>query len=80
MWPLAIYYLFQYNQRKDRTVCVRLTFQGQIEAIGFTLDLFDKDRQRQEWLRRLYTRLFLALLGVIICLFMLALYQSTRTI
>jgi hypothetical protein len=78
MWPLAIYYLFQYNQRKDRTVCVRLTSQGQIEETGFTLDLLNRDRQRQKSLKRLYVRLFWVLLGIIICLSLLALYQSTK--
>jgi hypothetical protein len=78
MWPLAVYYLFQYNQRKDRAVCIRLTSQGYIEEIGFTIDLLNRDRQRQESLRRLYVRLFLVLLGIIICLSLLALYQSTK--
>jgi hypothetical protein len=78
MWPLAIYYLFQYNQRKDRSVCVRLTSQGHIEETGFTLDLLDRDRRRQASLRRLYIRLFLVLLGIVACLFLLALYQRAR--
>jgi hypothetical protein len=80
IWPLAIYYLFLYNQRKDRTVCVRLTSQGHIEETGFTLDLLNKDRQRQESLRRLYIRLFLALLGIVVILSLLALYQSAKTV
>lgn len=78
MWPHAVYYLFQYNQRKDRSVCVRLTSQGHIEETGFTLDLFNRDRQRQESLRRLYIRLFLVLLGIIACLFLLILYQRAK--
>jgi hypothetical protein len=79
MWPLAIYYLFQYNQRKDRTVCVRLTSQGQIEETGFTLNLLDRDKKRQESLRRLYIRLFLLLLGIVVCLSLLALFLSSKT-
>lgn len=79
MWPLAVYYLFQYNQRKDRSVCVRLTSQGHIEEIGFTLDLLSRDRQRQASLRRLYIRLFLVLMGIVSCLLLLALYQRSKS-
>lgn len=79
MWPLAIYYLFQYNQRKDRSVCVRLTSQGQVEETGFTLDLLDRDQQRQASFRRLYIRLFIALLVIITSLFLLALYQRAKS-
>jgi hypothetical protein len=78
MWPLAVYYLFQYNQRKDRSVCVRLTSQGHIEETGFTLNLFNRDWQRQESLRRLYIRLFLVLLEIVACLFLLVLYQRAK--
>ncbi|MCA1566115.1 MAG: hypothetical protein LC803_10855 [Acidobacteria bacterium] len=59
MWPLAVYYLFQYNQRKGRTVCVRMTSQGQIEATGFTLDLMQREREGQ---RLFHKRLYWALL------------------
>jgi hypothetical protein len=75
MWPLAIYYLFQYNQRKDRSVCVRMTSQGRIEVTGFTLDLLNRDRQRQAASKRLLIVLSLVLLGIICALLLIGLYQ-----
>lgn len=67
IWPLAIYYLFQYNQRKGRTVCVRMTSQGQIEATGFTLDLIEREReQRRLFHQRLYWVLLLLALVIAI--------------
>jgi hypothetical protein len=47
LWPVAIVYLIRFNQQKDRTVCVRITSQGQVEASGYTLDLLETECQRR---------------------------------
>jgi hypothetical protein len=44
LWPVAVVYLIRFNRWRDRSVCVRLTSQGQIEASGFTLDLLEEER------------------------------------
>lgn len=79
MWPLAVYYLLQYNRYRDRTVCVRMTSQGQIEEIGFTLQLLDRERQQQASSKRLLLVLSLVLLGVVCGLLLISLYQSSKS-
>lgn len=46
-WPLAIFYVISFNNRRDRTVCVRITSQGYIEESGYTLDLVVRERRRE---------------------------------
>ncbi len=65
LWPLAIVYLIRFNQQKDRTVCVRITSQGQIEATGFTLDLLEKESQQQFPFRLSSIVILLLLLGIV---------------
>ena len=65
LWPVAIYYWLHFNYRRDRSTCVRLTSQGQIEATGFTLSLMEEEQQRQLSYKRLYTVLFLLVLLII---------------
>jgi hypothetical protein len=62
LWPVAIYYWIRFNSRRDLSVCVRLTSQGQVEATGFTLDQLKGERQRQLSTRRLYSVLVLLVL------------------
>ncbi len=44
LWPVTVFYLIRFNRWRDRSVCVRLTSQCQIEASGFTLDLPEEER------------------------------------
>lgn len=46
LWPVAVVYLIWFNQRGDRTVCVRITSRGGTEESGFTLDLLERERRR----------------------------------
>lgn len=62
LWPVAIYYWLRFNHRREKSVCVRVTSQGQIEAAGFTLDQLKGEQQRQLSTRRLYSVLFLLVL------------------
>lgn len=45
-WPIAVIYLISYNNQRDRSVCVRITSQGQIEESGYTLKVIESERQR----------------------------------
>lgn len=48
-WPAAAFYFISYNNRRHRTVCVRITSQGYIEESGYTLDLITRERKRERW-------------------------------
>lgn len=65
LWPVAIYYWLRFNHSKERNVCVRITSQGGVEATGFTLDLLEREQQRQLSSKRLYTVIFLLVLLII---------------
>ena len=79
MWPLAIYYLFQYNQRKGRTVCVRMTSQGHIEATGYTLDLMQREREgRRLFHNRFYWTLLLLALVIAVGLILFVSIQQAQ--
>jgi hypothetical protein len=64
-WPVAIVYLIWFNQKKDRTICARITSQGNIEIIGFTLKLFRKEQHRQKAFDFVFI-IFVLLLSVLI--------------
>lgn len=77
MWPLALYYLFQYNQRKGRTVCVRVTSQGEIEAIGFTLEQLQRERERSRvFHRQLNWVLVILALVMVVCVVLIVFMQK----
>lgn len=61
LWPVAIIYLIWFNRQTDRTACVRITSQDQIEASGFTLDLLERERRR-----RSFVVMFLVISGAVI--------------
>lgn len=64
VWPIAVIYLVWFNQRRDRTVCVRATSQGQIEETGFVLALLVRERRKQ----RIIYLIFALLVGMLITL------------
>jgi predicted nucleic acid-binding Zn ribbon protein len=45
-WPIALIYLISYNNRKSKSVCVRITSQGYIEESGYTLKVIEDERRR----------------------------------
>src|SRR5205085_12473583 len=47
IWPLAILYLVYFNTRSIKSVCVRVTSQGEIEASGYTLKMVERERRRE---------------------------------
>jgi uncharacterized protein with PQ loop repeat len=66
MWPVAVIYLIWFNQRRDRTICVRITSKGDIEIVGFTLRLFYRERKRQDTLTLLFITLLTILLAALV--------------
>lgn len=64
VWPVAVIYLVWFNQHRDRTLCVRLTSHGHVEATGFVLSLLIRERRRQ----KIIYLVFALLVGAIITL------------
>jgi ABC-type spermidine/putrescine transport system permease subunit II len=48
VWPLAILYLISFNNQRSRTVCLRITSQGQIEESGYTLERAERDHKHEQ--------------------------------
>lgn len=61
LWPVAVVYLIWFNQRRDRTACVRITSRSETEELGFTLDLLERERRR-----RRFITLFLLISAIVI--------------
>lgn len=49
LWPVAVVYLISFNNRKVKSVCVRVTSQGRIEETGYTLEALARERRRGMW-------------------------------
>ena len=47
IWPLAVIYLVYYNSQRGKSVCLRVTSQGHIEASGYTLSVMERERKRR---------------------------------
>jgi hypothetical protein len=71
IWPLAVLYLVSYYTQSVKTVCLRYTSQGDIEASGYTLEDIARERRR----RKLTYRLVLVI-AVVILLILLLTYLS----
>lgn len=65
IWPLALIYLISYNNQKQKSVCVRITSQGEIEEIGYTLSVAERDHKHEQ---RFYSILLIILILVLIVL------------
>lgn len=46
VWPFALLYLISFNNQRERSVCLRVTSQGQIEESGYTLKILRMERDR----------------------------------
>lgn len=60
-WPLAVYYAVSFNNRRNRSVCARVTSQGYIEESGYTLDVVARERRRERWVGFALIAIFLLL-------------------
>lgn len=47
VWPLAVIYLVYHNSQRGKSVCLRVTSQGHIEASGYTLSVMDRERKHR---------------------------------
>ncbi|HEU0144127.1 MAG TPA: hypothetical protein VFQ47_05020 [Nitrososphaera sp.] len=71
LWPVAVIYLVSHNNQKDKTVCARITSQGEVEISGYTLEVIERERKRW-WLLSLS---FVAGVVILILLFLLLRYR-----
>jgi hypothetical protein len=64
LWPVAIIYLISYNNQNAKTVCVRITSEGDVEESGYTFGVMQKERKRRRTLALIFALgiLFLILL------------------
>jgi predicted nucleic acid-binding Zn ribbon protein len=74
VWPLALLYLISFNNQRERSVCLRVTSQGQIEESGYTLELLKKERRRE---RQVNLYVILPILIVLFALSVLLLWHLT---
>lgn len=58
VWPVAVVYLVSFNNQRGRSVCLRVTSQGYVEASGYTLGAVENQRDQ---------RLFVTILALCIC-------------
>lgn len=72
LWPVAIFYLISFNNRRGKSVCLRITSQGYIEESGYTLGAMARARRRRIFINVL----LFALLAVIILLILTRGYLS----
>jgi predicted nucleic acid-binding Zn ribbon protein len=72
IWPVAVVYLVSFNNQRDKSVCLRLTSQGYIEASGYTLETMAKERRR----RRLALLVLISIFVLIILFFLLRTYMA----
>lgn len=49
-WPIAIFYLISFNNRRGRIVTIRITTEGYIEESGYTLDLIARRHRQEHWI------------------------------
>lgn len=68
-WPLAIVYLITFSNRRDRSVCLRVTSEGNIEESGYTLKLAEKERRHEHWVNiALFSIALILILAMILLL------------
>jgi len=68
IWPLAVLYLISVNNQRERSVCLRVTSQGQIEESGYTLEVLKRERKRARLID------YFVILPIVIVLFAIALF------
>jgi ABC-type spermidine/putrescine transport system permease subunit II len=72
VWPVAVLYLVSFNNQRGRSVCLRVTSQGYVEASGYTLGVIDRERKR----RRLVAIIALCVCALIILLIVIGVYLA----
>jgi hypothetical protein len=72
VWPVAVVYLISFNNQRGRSVCLRVTSKGHIEASGYTLGAIARERKH----RRLITIMLVSVFAVIILLLLMRFYWA----
>jgi ABC-type spermidine/putrescine transport system permease subunit II len=72
IWPVAVLYLVSFNNQRGRSVCLRVTSQGYVEASGYTLGVIERERKR----RRRVAVLALCVCALIILLIIIGVYLA----
>lgn len=72
IWPVAVLYLVSLNNQRGRSVCLRVTSQGYVEASGYTLGVIERERKR----RRLVAVIALCVCALIILLIIIGVYLA----
>jgi predicted nucleic acid-binding Zn ribbon protein len=72
LWPVAVVYLVSFNNQRGKSVCLRITAQGYIEASGYTLEVIKRNHRR----RRIITLLLFSVLAVVILFILIRVYLS----
>lgn len=71
VWPVAVVYLISFNNQRGRSVCLRITSQGYVEASGYTLGVIAEERRR----RKVITVVLLSVFALIILLILMRYYR-----
>lgn len=74
VWPVAVVYLISFNNQRGRSVCLRITSQGYVEASGYTLGTITRERKH----RRFVALMVCALIAGILLVLMLAFWVRSR--
>lgn len=72
IWPLAVVYLISHNNKRAKSVCLRITSQGYIGVSGYTLQVIVRERKR----RRFVTLMIFTAIALIILFILLRAYLS----
>lgn len=72
VWPLAVLYLISYNNQRGKSVCLRITSQGYVEASGYTLKAIAREKRR----RKFITLLFIVILAVVLLFILIRVYLA----
>jgi len=72
IWPLAVIYLISHNNKRAKSVCLRITSQDYIEVSGYTLEIMVKERRG----RRFITLMIFTTIALIILFILLRVYLS----
>lgn len=47
-WPAAVIYLVVHNNRRERSICLRITSDGYLEESGYTIETAAAERRREQ--------------------------------
>jgi hypothetical protein len=72
VWPLAVLYLISHNNQRGKSVCLRITSQGYVEASGYTLKAIAREKRR----RKFITLMFIVVLALVLLFILMRVYLA----